>query len=126
MWLGLSVNSPFGLSVSFPINWAGGEYAAGSSYLKTYNATPSFAYRINDLISVGVGVQIQYAKADLSHCVTAPCGLRAAACGIVGPRLGLRLYRRRHRDADADHDRRHRLSFGHQPKDRRLARNIAG
>ena len=37
--------------------------------LKTYNATPSFAYRINDMISVGVGVQIQYAKADSRHCV---------------------------------------------------------
>jgi long-chain fatty acid transport protein len=73
MWLGLSVNSPFGLSVSFPTSWAGSEYAGGSSYLKTYNATPSFAWRINDMISVGVGVQIQYAKADLSHCVTAPC-----------------------------------------------------
>jgi long-chain fatty acid transport protein len=67
MWLGLSVNSPFGLSVSFPMSWAGQDYAAGSSYLKTYNATPSFAWRINDMISVGVGVQIQYAKADLSH-----------------------------------------------------------
>ena len=73
MWLGLSVNSPFGLSVNFPINWAGSAYAAGSTYLKTYNATPSFAYRINDMISVGVGVQIQYAKADLSHCGGVPC-----------------------------------------------------
>jgi long-chain fatty acid transport protein len=78
MWLGLSVNSPFGLSVSFPTVWAGAEYAGGSSYLKTYNATPSFAWRINDMISVGVGVQIQYAKADLSHCVTAPCGVFGA------------------------------------------------
>ena len=124
MWLGLSVNSPFGLSVSFPINWAGGQYAAGSSYLKTYNATPSFAYRINDMISVGVGVQIQYAKADLSHCVTAPCRRRWAACGIVGPRLGLWLYRRRHLDADADDDHRHWLSFRHQPEDRRHARSL--
>jgi len=73
LWLGMSVNSPFGLSVNFPITWAGSNYAAGSSYLKTYNATPSLAYRINDMISVGVGVQIQYAKADLSHCVIAPC-----------------------------------------------------
>jgi long-chain fatty acid transport protein len=73
MWLGMSVNSPFGLSVNFPISWAGAQYAAGSTYLKTYNATPSFAWRINDMISVGVGVQIQYAKADLSNCVTAPC-----------------------------------------------------
>ena len=31
MWLGMSVNSPFGLSVGFPDTWAGREYAAGSS-----------------------------------------------------------------------------------------------
>ena len=73
MWLGLAVNSPFGLSVDFPIVWAGANYAAGSSFLKTYNATPSFAYKISDMISLGVGLQIQYAKADLSHCVLAPC-----------------------------------------------------
>jgi long-chain fatty acid transport protein len=79
MWLGLSVNAPFGLSVNFPISWAGAEYAAGSSYLKTYNATPTFAWRINDMISIGAGVQIQYAKADLSHCVTAPCPIAPLA-----------------------------------------------
>jgi long-chain fatty acid transport protein len=79
MWLGLSVNSPFGLEVNFPISWAGSNYAAGSSYLKTYNATPSFAYKISDLISIGIGVQIQYAKADLSHCVGAPCNIGALA-----------------------------------------------
>ena len=73
LWLGMSVNSPFGLSVNFPITWAGSNYAAGSSYLKTYNATPSLAYRINDLISVGVGVQIQYAKTDLSYCIGTSC-----------------------------------------------------
>ena len=84
MWLGLSVNSPFGLSVSFPTVWAGSQYAGGSTYLKTYNATPSFAYRINDMISVGVGMQIQYAKADLSHCVTVPCGLGGPLAELSG------------------------------------------
>ena len=66
LWLGMSINSPFGLSVSFPDLWAGRDYAAASTSLKTYNATPSFAYRFNDWISIGFGVQIQYAKADLS------------------------------------------------------------
>jgi long-chain fatty acid transport protein len=64
LWLGLSVNSPFGLSVRFPDAWAGRDYALDSK-LHTYNATPSIAYKINDLISIGVGVQIQYASADL-------------------------------------------------------------
>jgi len=64
LWLGLAINAPYGLSVNFPELWAGRNYGA-SSTLKTYNATPSIAWRINDWISVGAGVQIQYAKADL-------------------------------------------------------------
>ena len=72
LWLGMSVNSPFGLSVSFPELWAGRDYAAGTSNLTTYNATPSVAYRINDWISVGAGVQIQYAKMAFDHGVTVP------------------------------------------------------
>ena len=65
LWLGLSVNSPFGLQVTFPDSWAGRNFA-GTSGLKTYNATPTVAYEISDWLSVGAGVQIQYAKADLS------------------------------------------------------------
>ena len=38
---------------------------AGPTNLQTYNATPSIAYRINDWISVGAGVQIQYASRSL-------------------------------------------------------------
>src|SRR5262249_38073249 len=66
LWLGMSLNSPFGLSAAFPDLWAGRDYAANSSKLVTYNASPSLAYRFNDWISVGVGAQIQYAKATLN------------------------------------------------------------
>lgn len=72
LWVGMSLNSPFGLSVSFPDLWAGRDYAAGDTFLHTYNATPSIAYRINDWISVGAGVQIQYANARLSRGVSVP------------------------------------------------------
>jgi long-chain fatty acid transport protein len=70
LWVGMSLNSPFGLSVGFPESWVGRDYAAGDTYLRTYNAAPSIAYRINDWISVGVGVQIEYAKASLNHGVS--------------------------------------------------------
>ena len=62
LWLGLSINSPFGLSVNFRDRWAGRDYGAGPGNLKTYNAAPSIAYRINDWISVGAGIQLQYAS----------------------------------------------------------------
>jgi long-chain fatty acid transport protein len=71
LWLGLSINAPFGLTVNPPDFWAGRIYA-GQALLKTYNATPSIAYRINDWISVGVGVQIQYAKASLENGIPFP------------------------------------------------------
>jgi len=65
LWIGLSANSPFGLSTSFPDSWAGRNYALGSS-LMTYNATPSVAWRINEWLSVGLGVQLQYGRADVN------------------------------------------------------------
>jgi long-chain fatty acid transport protein len=72
IWLGMSVNAPFALSVSLPGVWAGRDYGANDSNIKSYNATPSLAWRINDWVSVGVGVQIQYAKATLSKGITLP------------------------------------------------------
>ncbi|MBX6330027.1 MAG: transporter [Pseudolabrys sp.] len=67
LWVGLSITSPFGLAVSFPDLWAGRDYAAGDTWLRSYNFTPSIAWRINDWISIGAGVQIQYATTSLTR-----------------------------------------------------------
>jgi long-chain fatty acid transport protein len=65
-WIGISTNSPFGLSVGFDNKaWAGAAYAQSTS-LRTYNAAPSFAFKVNEWLSVGAGVQIQYAQANLT------------------------------------------------------------
>jgi long-chain fatty acid transport protein len=89
LWLGMSLNSPFGLTASFPEIWAGRDYSAGNQSLRTYNAAPSIAYRFNDWISVGVGVQIQYANAAFNHGVTAfldprTCSFLTGSPGING------------------------------------------
>ena len=63
-WVGVSVNAPYGLSTHFPSAWAGRNYAE-SSNAKTYNFAPSIAVKINDWLSVGAGVQIQYFRTDL-------------------------------------------------------------
>lgn len=76
VWLGLSVNAPFGLTVSFPNAWAGRLYA-GDSSLKSYNATPSVAVKINEWLSLGAGVQIMYSTAKLRTGL--PFGLGFAA-----------------------------------------------
>jgi long-chain fatty acid transport protein len=73
LWLGMSFNAPFGLAVSFPDVWAGRNYAEDTS-LKSYNATPSIAYRINDWLSIGAGVQIEYVNAGLTSGIGATPG----------------------------------------------------
>lgn len=81
LWIGVSTNSTFGLSVGFPNPaWAGAAYGQSTS-LKTYNATPSVAYKLNDWISIGAGFQIQYATVNFT-------GFNGVA-GLATPNLAL-------------------------------------
>jgi long-chain fatty acid transport protein len=64
LWLGLGINSPYGLQVHFQDGWAGRTYGLGAR-LATYNANPNLAVRITDWLSFGLGAQVQYAKAKL-------------------------------------------------------------
>jgi len=59
LWVGMSVNAPFGLAVNFPQRWAGAPYGE-SSKVSTYNFSPTVAYKVADWISVAVGLQAQY------------------------------------------------------------------
>lgn len=77
VWLGLAANSPFGLSVSFPDRWAGRTYAE-DTFLRSYNFTPTVAFELNNWISFGAGVQIQYATAGFTS------GLPVNNAGVSG------------------------------------------
>ena len=57
LWLGLSVNAPFGLSTTNPFTWAGQTYGR-TSQVKAIGVTPTIGIRINDYISLGFGLQI--------------------------------------------------------------------
>ena len=61
LWIGMSTNAPFGLGVNFPQLWAGAAYGQ-SAKVETYNFSPTVAYKINDWISVGAGLQVEYMK----------------------------------------------------------------
>ncbi|HWM49375.1 MAG TPA: outer membrane protein transport protein [Xanthobacteraceae bacterium] len=73
-WIGLSINSPFGLSVGFgnPA-WVGAAYGQ-STVLQSYNAAPSVAFKVNEWLSVGAGAQMQFARANLMSLNTAVGG----------------------------------------------------
>jgi long-chain fatty acid transport protein len=71
LWIGLAVNSPYGLKVRFEDGWAGRTYGLGAR-LATYDANPSLALRITDWLSFGFGAQVQYAKATLTDGLLLP------------------------------------------------------
>lgn len=65
---GIGVNVPFGLGTEYPSDWIG-RYHAIKSDMKTININPTFAFKLTNNLSLGVGVSAQYIKADLSNAV---------------------------------------------------------
>ena len=66
--MGLGVNSPFGLQTQYENSWVG-RYQALNSKLQTININPSVSYKANDWLSVGAGINIQYADTTLSNAI---------------------------------------------------------
>jgi long-chain fatty acid transport protein len=64
--LGMGINAPFGLKTEYDPTWAGRMYAIESE-LKTININPTVAYKLNDMISIGAGLQIQYSDVTLTN-----------------------------------------------------------
>jgi len=65
VWVGIALNSPFGLA-SKPENTNYlGSYLGVTAKLITMNANPTIAYRIAPGITIGAGVQIEWAQTKL-------------------------------------------------------------
>lgn len=78
--VGLGLNAPFGLRTDYPESWKG-RYQAVKSDLKTINLDPSVAFAATDRLSVGIGLDIQYAEATLTNAID-----NSAVClGLFGP-----------------------------------------
>lgn len=72
--LAMSMTSGFGLATKqTDLNYLGAELGR-TTKLFTINATPTLAYKIAPGITIGAGLQIQYAKAKLSLATGAPVG----------------------------------------------------
>lgn len=68
IFLGVGVNAPFGLKTTYDEQWIG-RYHALTSQLQTININPTIAYRFNDWISIGAGLQAQHADARLTNAI---------------------------------------------------------
>ncbi len=66
--LGIGLNAPFGLKTDYDNGWSG-RYHALKSDLKTININPSIAFKVNDSISLGAGVNYQRVDAELTKAV---------------------------------------------------------
>jgi len=68
---GIGVNAPFGLITEYHKDWMG-RFMGIKSDLKTVNVNPSIAFKVNDVISLGAGVNWQKADAELTNAVLLP------------------------------------------------------
>lgn len=64
VWLGLGLTVPFGMGTDYNKDWKGAERGYTSTIL-TFDINPNVAWKINDFLSVGGGISLQYAKAKL-------------------------------------------------------------
>lgn len=62
--IGLGVNAPFGLGTEYDDGWMG-RYTSTDSELRSININPAIAFRANEKLSIGLGMNIQYLDATL-------------------------------------------------------------
>jgi long-chain fatty acid transport protein len=66
VWVGLAVNSPFGLNSKNPENWMGSFYGI-TSEISTDNINPNIAVKVLDNLTVAAGLQVEHLHARLTN-----------------------------------------------------------
>jgi long-chain fatty acid transport protein len=91
--VGLGVYAPFGATTKYDRDWVG-RYHADESELETININPTAAFKVFDWLSLGAGLDIQYAKVKLTNALDlgSVCEIYISQVGLNPgdcPRLGL-------------------------------------
>ncbi|MDZ5458774.1 OmpP1/FadL family transporter [Azohydromonas lata] len=63
LWGGIGISAPFGLKTEYDDPWVGAAHARHFD-VKTLNINPSLAFKVNDTLSVGAGINYQRISAD--------------------------------------------------------------
>jgi long-chain fatty acid transport protein len=78
IFVGLVTGSPYGLLTKpSQAGWAGQTYSQ-SSRVFSFDATPTIAYRFNEFISIGAGLQVEYFKTTLKSATGVAAGAPSA------------------------------------------------
>jgi long-chain fatty acid transport protein len=88
MKVGLGINAPFGLQTEYDSNWMG-RFQAVKSKIQTVNLNPSISYDVNEKVSVGVGLNYQHIKGDLTSAVNYSAAAAAAAANPLTPPIAV-------------------------------------
>jgi long-chain fatty acid transport protein len=88
LWVGVGVGVPFGLATDYDSGWEG-RYHAIKSDLATLNINPSVAYKVNNKLSLGAGLNVMYARAELSNAVDYSAACLSSAPGFACTLLGM-------------------------------------
>lgn len=64
MWVGLAMTVPFGMGTEYDDNWKYAKRGISAEVL-TFDFNPNVAWKVSDKLSLGAGMSIQYAAADL-------------------------------------------------------------
>jgi long-chain fatty acid transport protein len=76
LWAGVGVSTPFGLANEYDEGFVG-RYNSTKNELRTIDIEPAIAYKVNNWLSVGGGLSIQYVDANLQNAIPHP--------GLGGP-----------------------------------------
>lgn len=83
LWAGLGLTVPYGMGTEFNENWDGMDRGTESMIL-TFDINPNLAWKVNDKLSVGGGISLQYAKAELGFGFDVPSFKTAAHANVKG------------------------------------------
>lgn len=64
MWVGLAMTVPFGMGTEYANDWKLNKRGISAEVL-TFDFNPNVAWKVSDKLSLGAGMSIQYASADL-------------------------------------------------------------
>jgi long-chain fatty acid transport protein len=87
VWLGLGVNSPFGLGTQYNHDWPG-RFNVTKAAIQTLNLNPSIAVKVTDYLSLGAGLDIMYFALNLKRVLPLPL-LGPQAVDLQGSSWGL-------------------------------------
>jgi long-chain fatty acid transport protein len=84
IYLGLGIGAPFGLAVEYDSPWQGSAHS-NSFEIKTININPSIAWRANEWLSLGAGINYQMIDAEYKRNVAVAASPRVTNCAAVAP-----------------------------------------